>query len=268
MNRRFWIFPMIYFSFIPAFNNLLSAQESPENILGIYFGLNNMHIYDEHAEFLNYRGTGITPALTFDHNSGKNSHNIEGTFYYNNLTSSNDGYKTRILSGQIRYTFSRTLVNTTFFEKPFDLSAGLSFSSYFMKSDYQFYNRTFWQKSIESWYGTHSLEAALNLRYTPGEKNSFIVSFFLPIISNVSRPAYSASGDYNYEKNDWDVKLFGKTMVIPENMAINAHVSYLRRLSGKICLNAGYEFYYAKCRQPDPLRMYMNNLRLGILYNL
>jgi len=38
----------------------------------------------------------------------------------------------------------------------------------------------------------------------------------MPVISNVSRPAYSSRGDYNYDKSDWDVKVFGKTSVFPE----------------------------------------------------
>jgi hypothetical protein len=55
-------------------------------------------------------------------------------------------------------------------------------------------------------------------------------------------------------------------MMIPENFVVNTHFSYERYLSQRFSMKADYEFYYAKCENPDLIKFYMNNVRIGISY--
>ncbi len=267
MNKKILLFLLATIVFMPALENTAEAQESAGNSLSINFGLSNFHMLDEHATPLIFRGTGIAPSSGFIHTHDRNTHFVAASFYFNKLTSSSDNFRTEVYGGHFRYCYLRTMANTTLLKNRLGISAGVSGTSVLFKSDYMFRIPTLWATSIESIYWSHSLDVALNLSYDAGERSRFTILLFIPVISNVSRPEYSSSGDYDYEKNDWVFKPFGKTMVIPENLTFNTSISYHRKVSEKVSLNAGYEFYFARCRKPDLVKLYMNNFRIGINYN-
>lgn len=249
-------------------NDPLAAQDGIKNSLGVSFGGSNFHVLDEHANQMIFRGTGIAPSLGFYHLNHKNIHIVAGKFYYNNLSSSSDNFRTIILAGNFRYCYLRMLLKSNLPGSQISLSAGVSFNSFFIKSHYEFYRPALWATAIKSWYGSHSGDIAIRLNYLSRVNNRFEVLFFMPVISNVSRPAFSPSGDYNYETNDWDAKAFGKIMTVSENLAFNTYFSFNHNFSSRVGLKAEYEFYYTRCRKPDLLKFYMNNLRIGILYSL
>jgi hypothetical protein len=170
------------------------------------------------------------------------------------------------MAGQVEYSYLRSLFSRDFSENHFDVSAGVSFSSTFLNSEYLYYRMTSWATVIKSWYGSYSAGLAAKFAYSWREGNNLRLLFNMPIVSNVSRPKYSASGDYDYEKNDWQIKAFGNTRTIPENLVFNTLVSYENRLSDRLIMKTEYEFYFAKCDHPDMVKFYMNNLRIGILY--
>jgi len=240
---------------------LTSAQDSIPNKISLGFGASNFHILDEHATFLIFRGTGIAPSVAYSHTGSKVMHQIRGAFYYNNLKASVDNFKTELIGGQFRYACLISAGNGNDL-----LSVGLSLSSVFFKTDYYFNSQVYWLKAIESWNWCHSVDIALQLNKEWG-KNRIGFMVFVPLVSNISRPKYSSSGDYNYEKNDWDVKTFGRTVFVSKNPCVNVHLNYSRNLSRRVILDAGYEFYYSYNENPELIRFYMNNFRLGISYS-
>jgi len=245
----------------------LQAQESATNSVGLSFGACNYHLYDEHAAFLIFRGTGIVPAVSYERTKLKNTHSFEGAFSYDKLNTSADNYMTKMLAGNARYSYSRRLFDGILFQNECSMAAGISLSSYILKSDYKFYMQYFWAGAIESWYLSYSADISARFRYSAGEKHLLEARFNLPVVGNVSRPAYSPSGDYNYEELDWDVNPFGETMSFPGHFALNIHVEYLYSLGKNFALKTAYEFYFARCKEPDLLRFYSNNLSMGVMYN-
>jgi len=267
MNIKILLLFLAYNAFIPLLSNITAAQDGTKNSLAFKVGLGNLHILDEHATPVIFRGTGVAPSAEYVHDGRSGWHSLEGSFCFMNLSAASDNYKTEILAGHLRYGYFRPLFNGSSADNRPVFAAGASVSSHFMKYDYLILPATSWIKGIESWYGSHSLELAAQARYGWGKGNKVRMLFYLPLLSNVSRPAYSSSGDYNYEKNDWDVKAFGKTMIIPKNLMFNAIFSYQRILKKNLGITAGYEFCFAQCRKPDLVRWYMNSFRAGIIYN-
>lgn len=266
MIKRNLLVSLLCIVMMPFMNGIVAAQDSLKNSLGIGFGLSNLHILDVHASELLFRGTGIAPSIEYNRTQGKNSHILKGSFYCGKLSAFSDNYRMIRNAGQIQYSYLRTLFGRDFSDNHFDVSAGVSFSSTFMKSDYLYYRMTAWATVIKSWYGSYSAGIATQLAYDWRQSNKIKLIFNMPLVSNVSRPEYSASGDYNYEKNDWQIKAFGNTRMIPDNLVFNTRFSYEHCLSGRFIMKAEYEFYFAKCDDPDLVKFYMNNLRIGILY--
>jgi|SRR5512133_1653213 hypothetical protein len=238
----------------------LSAQNDDRNSITLSFGGSNLHILDEHANYLIFSGTGIAPALNFYHTTPQGFHQVNGTFYKNKLTASADNFQTELFGGQFRYSYFRNITTS-----PIGFSLGLTLSSVYFKTNYSFSNRVSWLRAIESWYWSHSAGVAFQLR-REYNRNEFTLNAFIPVISNVSRPAYSSSGDYNYESNDWDVKTFGETFFMTGNPGINTQLLYARRLSVRLKLSAEYEFFYSQNKDPELIRLYMNNFRVGLSY--
>lgn len=261
MNYRLLTF-LLFQSLILIFHNPdISANDSIRNTISIRFGTSNLHLLDEHATFLIFRGTGIAPAIDYNRLSPEGQHYIRGVFYFDNLKSSSSNFKTEIKGGQFRYAYLKNLQTGNDI-----LSAGLSLSSLYLKTDYYFYTQAAWLKAIESWYWSHTVDIAA-IVYKEWARNKLTFQVFIPVISNVSRPEYSSSGDYNYEKNDWDVKTFGKTVFLTKNKGINAQLDYSRILSRHIHLNVEYEFYFYQNKSNELIRFYMNNFRLGLTYS-
>ena len=250
-----------------CFCDVILAQGKRKNSIGIAFGGSNFHILDKHATELIYSGTGIAPSIIFSHLGQKNNHIVEGKFYFNNLHTTSDNFKLLINTGHLRYTFLRILLTKNLFSNPFYLSAGASACSFYSKYDYRFYLQSIWANSIESWYGSQSADVVINISYFPCENHYLEISLFMPILSNVSRPAYSASGDYDYKKNDWEIKPFGNNQLISENFVFNTKIGYTYDLKNRLSFKAEHEFFYARNQYPDRLKLFMNNFRMVIIYN-
>jgi hypothetical protein len=254
-------------SVLTFFCGAVPAQNEKKDLLGMSFGGSNFHILDRLAAELIFRGTGIAPSIVYNHTSGRNSHTVEGVFYYNNLFSTSDIYKTILFAGQFRYAFLRTVLSGRLFNNQFDLRPGASISSIFSHYEYNFDMQTIWANAIKSWYGCHSADFAMQVGYALGERNGFEMTCFVPLVSNISRPAYSSSGDYDYEKNDRVIKPFGNTEFMTENSVFNSHIGYTYNAKGGLSLKTEYEFYFARCKKPGLIKLYMNNVRAGIMYN-
>ena len=249
------------------FDCIISAQESKINTIGINFGGSNFHILDKHANELIFKGTGLAPSIAFHHVHNKNVHILEGSFYYNDLSSYTANYKTKMFAGEMRYCYLRTFLDRAPGKNQFIVSGGMALTSFYMKTNYQVLKQTYWITAIESWYWSHSIDVAVQFNYALGGSNTFTIWFVMPFISNVSRPKYSSSGDYNYDKNGPELKAYGNTMIIPQNLLFDTRLSYERTLNGRISLTAVYQFVFASSKKPDLLKLYMNNLRIGLLYH-
>lgn len=253
--------PILYCVYmLVALMTSVHSQDSKSNFLSMSFGGSNFHVLDRHAGYLIFRGTGIAPSLNYRRLCGKSEHSVAGSFYYDNLRSSSDNYKTEIIGGQFRYAYFRTIRS----EKAF-ISAGLSLSSHYFQSEYQFKNRKEWARAIISWYWKHSIDVALRLK-KQWNKSKLELDVYIPVVCNISRPEFSSSGNYDYERNSWVVETFGTTEFIAQSPGINSILTYTLNLSERLNLNAGYEFSYSQYSKSELIRFYMNNIRIGLSY--
>ena len=115
-------------------------------------------------------------------------------------------------------------------------------------------------RAITSWYWTHSLDLCAGMEYDTGPGGFISAQFYVPLISNVSRPTYSSSGDYNYTTNQREINM-GKTVGFPVNSSFDAIINYQKQITPKLRLQVGYEFYYADYNNPRTIRFYLNNIR-------
>jgi hypothetical protein len=243
-----------------------SVQAQVGDLIGLSFGGSNFHIVDGHTSPLIFRGTGIAPSIQYIHKGSRADQLVDGSFYYDNLSTSASNFNTENFRGRFRYSFFYKPSFNETSSKRSEFSIGGSVTSFYCKSDYYFDQRSIQARSISSWYWSHSLDLSALFNINLSEKDLINFRIYIPILSNVSRPEYSPSGGYDYEKNDWKVETFGKTEFFPVNFSLNAHLDYQHQLFTHMCLQFGYEFYYASYNQPDRISMYMNNFRLGIFY--
>jgi hypothetical protein len=246
----------------------ISYSQVKNDLFGVSFGASNFHITDEHTSPLIFRGTGITPSANWQHTAGRNSHYAEVSYFYDNLSSSSENFSTENFRGRFRYTFLHSSADSTALNRHLEFSFGGSATSFYCKSDYYFDMRTVRARSIASWYWSHSIDLALQLNYIFAERNYLGLQIFSTLISNVSRPPFSPSGNYDYEKNEWIVKPLGKTVLFPKNFNVNTNMVYQLSVSSKLSIRLNWEFYYMKYTDPDDIGIYMNNFRAGIFYLL
>jgi hypothetical protein len=242
------------------------GQAFKSNSIGIGFGASNFHIVDEHTSPLLFRGTGIAPCIQFLHKGAKNIHQVEGSYFYDNLSTSADNFNTENFRGKFAYSVGHKVLSGAIFKNRFEFFLGGSFTSFFCKSDYYFDMQNIQARSISSWYWGHSLDLTIRTDYYLSTRDFFNIQLRLPVLSNVSRPTYSPRADYNIEENDWEIKTFGKTVFIPENFTVDISLTYQRQLSASIQLQLNYEFYYLNYDDPARVSMYMNNYRVGFCY--
>ena len=243
-----------------------SFAQKKNDLIGLSFGASNFHITDEHTSPLIFRGTGIAPSINWQHIGVRNSHYAEGSFFYNNLSSSSDNFRTENFRGRFRYSFLHKTSDSISVTRHLEFSFGGSVTSFYCKSDYFFELGTIRARAIESWYLSQSIDMALQLNYFFSYRNYLGLQIYSPLISNVSRPPYSSSGNYDYDENDWIIKPFGKTVLFPQNLSVNTNMIYQFPVSPKLSIRFTWEFYYMKYTDPDDIGMYMNNFRLGIFY--
>jgi len=245
-----------------------SYSQGKNNLIGLSFGASNFHITDDHTSPLIFRGTGIAPSVNWQYNGVRNSQYAEGSFYYDNLSSSSDNFSTENFRGRFRYSFLHRTSDSLSVNKRLEFSFGGSVTSFYCKSDYYFDMRTFRARSIASWYWSHSIDLAVQLNYFFSGRNFLGLQLFSPLIGNVSRPPYSPSGNYDYSRNEWVIKPFGRTVLFPKNFSVNTNMIYQLPVSAKLSIRLNWEFYYMKYSDPDDIGMYMNNFRAGIFYLL
>jgi hypothetical protein len=247
-----------------AFGNPLQAQKS--NQIGVNFGASNFHIVDEHSSPLFFSGTGIAPSIQYIHKGSGFDHFVDGSFYYDNLSTSSSNFYAEDFRGSFRYS----LFYKPFFKegtaKRFECSLGGSLTSFYSKTDYYFDLHANRARSISSWYWSHSLDFSARFNLTLSDRDFIDFRLYIPLISNISRPEYSSSGGYDYEKNEWIVKTFGKTEIFPANFSMNTHLDYRHQLSTHFSIQFSYEFYFATYNEPDHIGLYMNNFRVGMFY--
>ena len=257
---------ILFFQFLLLSNSSFAQNKS--DLIGLSFGVSNFHITDEHTSPLIFRGTGIAPSVNWQHIGVRNSHYVEGSFFYDNLSTSSDNFSTENFRGRFRYSFLHKTSDSLALNNHLEFSFGGSVASFYCKSDYYFDMRTIRARSIASWYWSHSMDLAVQVNYFFSSRNYLGLQVFSPLISNVSRPPYSPSGNYDYERNEWVIKPFGSMELFTQNFSLTTNMVYQLPVSAKISLRLNWEFYFMKYPDPDDIGMYMNNFRAGIFYQL
>ena len=251
----------VVISSVPVF-----AQQEVSHYIGLGFGGSDFHLKDVHASPLIFRGLGITPSIQYCYRGEESRQYVECSYFRNDLETSSDNFQTKSWRGRFRYGFLQAVGKFNFLNNAIELFAGGSLQSFFSKAEYFFTvpPSGSLSRSIASWYWSHSLDVAGALEYTVGPREFLSIQLAIPLVSNVSRPQYSPSGDYNYYENDWKIHAFGETEFVPRNFSIDLLIMYQRPFIAGLNLYVSYEFYSTSYDTPGAVAMYMNNFRAGI----
>ncbi|MCK9281842.1 MAG: hypothetical protein M0P71_14550 [Melioribacteraceae bacterium] len=244
------------------------AQGDVKNFIGGSFGVSDFHLKDIHASPLIYSGTNSTPSLQYFHNEEINSHYLEATYSFHPLTTLSDNLNTSTDIIRFRYSYVHSLTDFDFLEMKFKLFGGGSVGTFLSLSNYyQDQQATIPRiKIMKSWYWSHSIDISLQLLHELQPRQFFSLQLFIPLLSNVSRPQFSPSADFNYPELDWKLKMFGKTKFITDNFSVNTILTFQSPLYWKFNYQLSYEFFYSTYSEPKEVSMYMNSFRAGLFY--
>lgn len=244
------------------------GQERTRDYIGGAFGGSDFHIRDDHASPLIFSAWGIAPTLQFMHAGEKSRHYFEASYSPANLMTTPDNFTTQGWIGKGRYAFLLAIAEFGGPGRPFTLFLGGSLSSFVSSSHYYYFIKPFngYSSSIDSWYWSHSLDVALQLEYGIAEREFLFLQCCLPLLSNVSRPQYSPSGDYSYTENEWKMKVFGRTEFFPKNFSCDLLLAFQVPVVWMLNFQVSYEFFVASYDVPRDVTMYMNAARAGIFF--
>lgn len=244
------------------------AQQTTWDYIGAAFGGSDFHTRDDHASPMIFSAWGIAPTLQFIHAGEQSRQYFEASYYSAVLSTAQDNFRTDNWRGRGRYAYLLSVGEFADTDRPLRLFLGGSLNSFLSRSHYYFFIRPLngYASSIDSWYWSHSLDAALSLEYGIAEREFFSLQCYVPLLSNVSRPQYSPSGDYSYTENVWKMKMFGRTQFFPKNVSLDLLLAFQVPLIWRFNFQASYEFFFASYDLPRELKMYMNNVRGGVFY--
>ncbi len=255
--------------FVTAVSPLV-AQEASLDYVGGAFGGSDFHLRDDHASPLIFSAWGGTPALQYIHAGEGNRQYAEASYCFALIAAPPENFRTDNWRGRIRYAY---LVSAAEFgpgDRPFRLFVGGSLNSFLSRSNYYYFIKPLngYTTAIDSWYWSTSIDAAVHLEYGIAEREFVSLQCFVPLIGNVSRPAYSPSLDYSYTENTFRMKMFGRTEFFPKNLSCDVLLSIQFPVVWRFNAGASYELYYASYDLPREVKMYMNNLRVGAFFCL
>ena len=265
--NSFGRFPALVFFVVAVAAGSSHAQQSNRNQVGLSIGGSDYHILDHHASPLIYSSFGFAANVAYAHDSEESSHSFDGSFDFNDLTTTSDNFHTRNWRVSARYSHVRSISTFSLFRHDFILSLGGSLASFFSKADYYYRLGSLDARTITSWYWSHSVDLAALIRYNIAPREFFRGRVSFPIISNVARPPFSSSGNYNYFENDWKINAFGDTRFFPQNMFINVSMAYQRPLFGDFNLQISYEFVTSSYDRPAEMKMYANSFCAGLFFS-
>ncbi len=266
-SESFKIFlPLLIFTLI-FYSEYAFSQSVKRNYIGGNFGGSDFHLLDLRASPLIFGSMGIAPSLQYFHRGAENIHYIDISYFSDNLKTSAENFNTDNQRGRIRYSYLHTLTSFSLFQQNFDLYLGGSAATFLSHSDYYYaWIPPGYSRAMESWYWSNSLDISAQIDLNSADREFFSLRLFIPVVSNISRPKYSPSGDYNYIDNDWKFKMFGKTEFFPNDFSLNTILTYQRPLVWNFNLQVAYEFYYSAYDKPKDVKMYMNNFCAGLFF--
>ncbi|KUO60586.1 hypothetical protein APF79_02045 [bacterium BRH_c32] len=244
------------------------AQKEVKNFIGGNFGISDFHLKDIHASPLIYSGTNSTPSFQYFYNEEISRHYFEATYSFNPLTTLSDNLNTSTDIIRFRYSYVHSSTDFDFLEMKFSLFGGGSVGTFLSLSNYYQDQQIILPriKIMKSWYWSHSLDISLQLIHELQPRQFFSLQLFIPLLSNVSRPQYSPSADFNYPELDWKLKMFGKTKFIIDNFSVNTILTFQSPLYLNFNYQLSYEFFYSTYSEPKEVSMFMNSFRAGLFF--
>jgi hypothetical protein len=211
---------------------------------------------------------GIAPVLQYLHAGEESRHYFEASYYPSVLSTGPDNFRTYTWQGRGRYAYLRSIGGFGDPDRPLRLFLGGSLNSFLSRSDYYYFIKPLngYSSTINSWYWSNSLDAAFQLEYGFAPREFLSLQCFVPILSNVSRPQYSPSGDYSYTENLWKMKMFGRTEFFPKNISCDLLFAFQVPVFWRFNFQVSYEFYFTSYDLPREVKMYMNNARGGVFF--
>jgi hypothetical protein len=240
----------------------------PQNFAGADFGGTDFHISDAHASPLFFRSIGITPTVQFIHMGENGIHNFEASYYNNDLSSLASNFTTASWRAAVKYSYMTLVAAPGFMGKALNLYIGGSAGTFYCKQDYYYYYIPEKANAIAdvSWIWSHSLDLSFAAYYNIAEREFVSAQMDIPLISNISRPQYSSSLDFNYTENVYKLKMFGTTELFTDYFSMDIRLNFQHPLIGNFNVQINYEFYYSFYNKPSDINMYMNNFRGGLFY--
>jgi hypothetical protein len=240
--------------------------DSCNNYISISSGIDDFHEKDEKLSNLIFRGICFSAKASYLYELSDSRHLINAHFSKGAINSDlklND--EVRQITASLDYTYLRKISRFHIMGKNADLFLGGCLKSYLfevlMTTSVPYYDIQY----EESWYWSHSINFSLSGEYKLNELDK--LSFWLnsPLMSLVSRPDYSLSmRNYEVQKNFTGALAYGEMDFFWNNIVIDAEIKYNKEIASNVDLQATYEFSYTSTKISQMLRLYSNNLYLGV----
>ena len=252
--------------------SLARAQTGFSHEVGASLGGTLLGLRDRHSSPLIYSDFGIAPGIAYVHRGDHDRHLFEAAYYSDDMGTTIDNFHALNRGGRIRYTYARQAFEFQLFDAPLRVFLGGAVGSYLSHSDFMYLYAPLnvYGQGNESWYWSNSLDAVAMIELQPRERYWFRAALWLPLISSISRPTYSPSGNYNYVDQDWKYSppwpwKGGSLEFFLDNFAFDFHAAYACPFFWNFDFQLSYEFSYAGLKGTQETRMYQNTLRGGIL---
>ncbi len=268
MNRTILLFALT--SMLLA--TVCRAQTTVGNEIGASFGGTLIGLRDRHASAMIYDGLSIAPKIEYVHNGEHDRHIFDASYFSDEMSTTIDNFRTVTRGGRIRYSYVHEVTDFRVWDNPLKLFLGGAVGSFLSHSDFMYLYTplSLFGQGNESWYWSNSLDVVALMEYQPAEHQGIRAALWFPVLSSISRPTYSPSGNYNYVEQDWKFSppwpwKSGSLESFPDNVAFDISVSYTRPLIWDFDFQVSYEFSYAGLKGPQETRMYQNTLRVGMV---
>lgn len=262
----FIIFPIRIFS--QEVQPVIKPEQKTIHTIGFRIGFNDFHLRDEYLSTYIFSGRMLASGISYELQTERYTHVFDFGYAFGNLQSENQPRDVMEKSGNFSYSVYKIISNRQVSGRSLDLSLGTGISAFIANTDFIARDdRNSYDWSEQSWYCSNSLNLHFRGGYNMNTGKRLFLQLSIPVISLVSRPE---NGHNLSERNTEVMRRFykaefqGKPEFFWQNLPVLCQMGFKQPLGKKWTLAVDYRFEYIHSVRPLPLKMYGNQLQVGL----
>ncbi|HUJ27248.1 MAG TPA: hypothetical protein VLW85_14585 [Myxococcales bacterium] len=240
-----------------------AADAQPLNSVAASLGASDLHVHDWQGSPLVYRGAALAFSLSYLRRNPDGRHVAELDYVAGDLSSSAVQFSGRSVRARAGYAYLRRLWGTPLAGGRLDLFLGGAARTTYDKTDYEGpFPGAASATLSSSYYWAHSLDLAAEAELASA-LGTFRLRASSAVVSLLGRPDYSISarlGDDYLGHVDAPSSLQAGW----ENRMADVSLGYELAVFSWAAVGATWAFHYAATDSPSSVRLFTNDLHLGI----